>query len=72
MERDYNGYNYNTFLAKIFFCLIRVLKSKKKELELTSLYYLSQESWLNDSWKFTYINQSRLYNFFHMGKFKNF
>ena len=49
----------------------RVLKSKKKRLALTFLYCLGQETWLNDSWKLIYINQSSFYNFFHVGKFKN-
>ena len=32
------------FLVKIDFSLKRVLKSKKKKLALTFLYYLSQET----------------------------
>ena len=32
MQRDYNGYNYDTFKAKIYFSLIRVPKSKEKEV----------------------------------------
>ena len=71
MQRDYNGYTYDTFLAKIHFSLIRVLKRKKKKLALTFLYCLGQETWLDNSWKLIYINQSRFYNFFHMGKLKN-
>ena len=44
MERDYNGYNYDTFLAKTYFSPIRVPKSKKKKLALTSLYCLGQDT----------------------------
>ena len=44
MQRDYNRYNYATFLAKNYFSLIRVLKSKKKKLALTLIYCLSQET----------------------------
>ena len=55
------------FLAKIYFSLIRVLKSKKKKLALTLFYCLGQETWLDDSLKLIYINQSRFYNLFHVG-----
>ena len=48
MQRGYSGYSYDTFLAKIYFSLIRVLKSKKKKLALTLLYCLGQETWLDD------------------------
>ena len=58
------------FKLKFYFSSIRVLKSKKKKLPLTFLYCLSQETWLNNSLKCIYINQSRFYNFFHVGKFK--
>ena len=51
MQRDYNGYNYHTFSAKIYFSLVRVLKSKKKKLALASVYCLGQETWLDDSCK---------------------
>ena len=44
MQRDYNGYSYHTFSAKIYFSLVRVLKNKKKRLALTSLYSLDQET----------------------------
>ena len=46
------------FLAKIYLSLIRVLKNKKKKLALTFLYCINQETWLDDSWKLIYINQS--------------
>ena len=59
------------FSAKIYFALIRVLKSKKKKFALTFLYCLGQETWLDGTWKLIYFNQSRFYNFFHMGKLKN-
>ena len=59
------------FLVEIYFPLIRALKSKKNKLALTFLYCLGQETWLDASWKPLYINQSRFYNFFHVGKFKN-
>ena len=49
MLRDYNGYNYHTFEAKIYFSLIKVLNSKKNKLELTSFYSLGQETFLEDS-----------------------
>ena len=49
MQIDYNGYNYDTFLVKIYFSLIRVLKGKKKKLVLTFLYCLGQETLLDDS-----------------------
>ena len=71
MQRDYNGYNYDTFSAKIYFSFIRVLKNKIKKLPQTLFYCLGQETWLDDSWKVIYINQSRLCNFFHVGKLKN-
>ena len=71
MQKDYNGYNYDAFLAKIYFSLIRILKRKKKKLALTFLYCLGQETRLHDSWKLIYINQSRFCNLFHVGKFKN-
>ena len=44
MQRDYNSFNYDTFLVKIYFSLIRVLKSKKKKVALTFLYCLGQET----------------------------
>ena len=59
------------FLAKIYICLIRVLKSKKKKLALTFLFCLGQETWLDDSRKLIYINQLRFYNFFYVGKLTN-
>ena len=37
------------FLIKIYFSLMRVLKSKKKKLALTFLYCLGQETSLDDS-----------------------
>ena len=46
MQRDYNGYNYHTSSAKIYFSLITVVKSKKKKLAVTSLYCLGQETWM--------------------------
>ena len=71
MQKDYNGYNSDTFQVKIYFSLVRVLKSKKKKLALTLFCCLGQETWLYDLSKLIHINQSRLYNFFHVGKFKN-
>ena len=41
MQRGYNGYNYDTFEAKMYFSLIRVLKSKKKEVS-TNFVILSR------------------------------
>ena len=38
---------------------------------LTSFNCLGQETCLNDSWKLIFINQSRIYDFFNMEKFKN-
>ena len=70
MQREYNGYNYDISYIKIYFSLIRVLKSKKRKLALTLFYCLDKETWLDDSWKLIYINQSRFYNFFRVGKFK--
>ena len=49
----------------------RVLESKKKRLALTSSYCVVKETWLDASKKLICINQSRFYNFFHVGKFKN-
>ena len=72
MQRDYNGYKYDTFLGKIYFSLIRILKCKKKKLALPFLYCLSQETWLADSWKLICISQSRFYNFFHVENSKLF
>ena len=60
------------FLAKIYFSLMRVLKSKEKKLVLTFLYYLGQETWLDDSWKLIYINRSGFYNYIYVGKSKTF
>ena len=71
MQNDCNDYNYHTFYAKIYFPLIRVLKSKKKKLALALFYCLGQETWLDESWKLICINQSRLCNFSHVEKFKN-
>ena len=53
----------------IFFA--KFLKSKKKKMALTLFYCLGQETWLGDSGTLIYINQSRFYNFFHVGKLKN-
>ena len=39
------------------------LESRKKNLALTLLYYLSQELWLGKSRKLICTNQSRFYNF---------
>ena len=71
MKKDYNGYNYHSFSAKIYFSLIRVLKRQQKKVTLTSFYCLRQKAWLDDSWKPISINQSKFYNFFHVGKLKN-
>ena len=49
---------------------LRVLKSQKKKLALSSFYCLRQETWLDDPWKLISINQSRFHNFFHVGIFK--
>ena len=50
---------------KLYFILtLRILKSKKKKLALTFFYCLGQDTWLDDLWKFIYLNQSRSYNFF--------
>ena len=57
--RHYNGY----------FPLIKVIKSIKKKLALTSFYCLGEETWLDDSCKLIYIKQSRFYDFFQVGKF---
>ena len=72
MQRDYNGCNYGTFWAKIYFSVIRVLKSKKKKLAVTLFYCFVLETWLDDSRKLIYINQLRFYNFSCVGKFKDF
>ena len=45
MQRDYNDYKFDTCSVTIYFSLIRVLKSKKKKLALTLLYFLS---WMNN------------------------
>ena len=42
MRRSYNNYNYDTVSAKVYFSLTKVLKSKKKKLELTLFYSLGQ------------------------------
>ena len=52
--RDYNGH----------FPFIKVIKSKKKKLALTSFCCLGQETWLYDSWKLICIKQSGFYNLF--------
>ena len=41
MQKNYNRYNYDTFQAKIYFSLIKVLKSKKKKLALILFHCLS-------------------------------
>ena len=60
-----------TFCKLNFTFLIKSLESKKKKLTLTSFYYLSGEMWLGNSWKVICIDQSKLHNFSHTGKFKN-
>ena len=47
--------------------------SKESDLEAaTNIFYcLGPETWLNNSWKFISRNQSRFWNFFDEGKFKN-
>ena len=54
MQIDYNDFNY----------FVRVVKSDKKKLAVTSFYCLGQETWLEDSGNFVYINLSIFYNFF--------
>ena len=49
MRRYYDRYTITLFKVEFFF-LIRVLKSTKKELALTSFYWLNQETWLGYSW----------------------
>ena len=44
MQIDYNGYNCHTFKAKTYFAVIRVLKSNKKKLALTSCHCIGQET----------------------------
>ena len=34
-------------------------------------YCLGEKTWLGDSWKPIYINQSRFYDFSHVGKTEN-
>ena len=62
---------YHTFSFKTYISLIRVLKSKKKKLVLTSFYCPGQETKLDNSWKLLCIKQSRFLNFLHVRKFKN-
>ena len=64
-HREIISYDYTNFEAKLDFSLIRVLKSKKRKLELTLFYCFGHENSF-------YIIQSRFYNFFHYEKFKNF
>ena len=44
MQGDCNGYNYDNFYTKIYFSLIRVLKSKKKKLAPTLFYCFGQKT----------------------------
>ena len=37
------------FLVKMYFSLIKVIKSNKKKMALTFLYYLGQETCFDDS-----------------------
>ena len=60
MQTDYNGYRYHTFLAKAYFPLMKVLKTKKKKLVLILFYCPYQETCLSDLLKPICINQSRL------------
>ena len=39
---------------------VKSLKSKKKKLALTSLYYVSQEIWLDNSKKLIYIDRGSI------------
>ena len=43
-HREIISYDYTTFEAKLDFSLIRVLKSKKRKLELTLFYCLGHEN----------------------------
>ena len=58
------------FLAKIYFSH-KSSKKQKKKLALTFLYFLGKETWLDDSWKLIYINQSRYYNTWESSKMFN-
>ena len=64
--------SYHTFQVKIYFSFTRVLKSKKKNLVLTSFYFLCQETRLDDLLKLICINQSRFYIFFTWENSKKF
>ena len=59
-----------TFYKKLYF-FIKNLKNKKKNLALTSFYYVSGEIWLGNSKKLICISRSKLYNFLHPREFKN-
>ena len=61
----------HTFQAKIYISLKKVLKINEKKRALPSFYFLGREMWLGDSWKLICIDLSRLFNSFHVGKFKN-
>ena len=64
-EKIFPHLNPTNYL-KIYFSVIRVLKSKEKKLALTLFCCLGQITWLDDSWKLIHTNQSRFYNFFHV------
>ena len=53
-----------------FIFFMKSLKSKKKKLALTSLYYLDRKMLLSNSWKFIHLDQSRFYNSSHPGEVK--
>ena len=47
MQRDHNGYNYHTFKVKMYFSLIRILKSKEKKLAITSFFFsVKEHDWM--------------------------
>ena len=48
-------------LYKTLYFFIKSLKSKKKNLALTSFYYVNREIWFGNSKKLICIDQSRFY-----------
>ena len=47
MQNVYNGYKYHTFPAKIYFPLLKVLKSKKKVAVTCFVVSVKKHDWMN-------------------------
>ena len=70
MKRNYSGCNYNTFKAKIYFSITKVLKSRKK-IAGTNFVLLSRSRDMIGLFMKTFIHKPmKILQFFSRGEIK--